>query len=521
MADNYFSSPRYLRWNGRPVVTFFLNTSLAIDWATVRASAAGNPLFIFRNSGGFTDTDSDGSFAWVGISSTATDMGLSYVDGFYKAALSHASELGIGSGYKGFNDTLASWGKDRIVDQQCGQTWLATWAEAGKYYSSANQLGNLQIATWNDYEEGTEVESGIDNCVTISATLSGSTLGWTITGLENTVDHYTVFASQDGQNLMGVAQVAAGTHAADLSALGLPAGQYSFFVKAVGKPTLLNHMSGAVSYTVAGTVSQPPAAKLAVTPASGIAPLTVSASTSGSSCSGGTVTSTQIDFGDGTVVKAASASHVYKSAGTYTVVSTVTGSNGMTGTAQQKVTAAVSKAPAVVLSVSPASGAAPLSVTASTAGSTAPNGSIASTSINFGDGTVVSGASATHVYSAAGSFTVTATVTDNVGAQGTAQTSVSITAAPAPVQSSGVTVTAPVNSSSVSNPVKVIAKAVAAKSAKITAMKIYVDSVSKYSVNAASINTTLTLSSGKHSMTVQAWDSAGAIYKTNVSITVK
>ena len=202
MADNYFSSPRYLRWNGRPVVTFFLNTSLAIDWATVRASAAGNPLFIFRNSGGFTNTDSDGSFAWVGISSTATDMGLSYVDGFYKAALSHASELGIGSGYKGFNDTLASWGKDRIVDQQCGQTWLATWAEAGKYYSSANQLTNLQIATWNDYEEGTEVESGIDNCVTISAALSGGTLGWTISGQENTIDHYTIFASQDGQNLM-------------------------------------------------------------------------------------------------------------------------------------------------------------------------------------------------------------------------------------------------------------------------------------------------------------------------------
>ena len=89
------------------------------------------------------------------------------------------------------------------------------------------------------------------------------------------------------------------------------------------------------------------------------------------------------------------------------------------------------------------------------------------------------------------------------------QTSVVVTAAPVPVQSSGVTVTAPANNSTVSSPVKVVATATAAKSAKITAMKIYVDSVSKYSVNAASINTTLKLSSGKHSMTVQAWDSAG------------
>jgi PKD repeat protein len=513
-----------LLWNGRPVVSFFLNTSLAIDWATVRAQAAGNPVFIFRNSSGFTDTDSDGSFAWTNVSSNVNDMGLSSQDSFYTTGIAHPSLLTIGSAYKGFNDTLASWGSDRIKNQQCGQTWLAIWAEAGKYYSASSQLPLLQIATWNDYEEGTEVESGIDNCVTISAALSGSTLSWTITGLESTIDHYQVFASQDGQNLMAVQQVAAGTHAADLSALGLPAGSYSFFVKAVAKPTLLNHMSSAVSYTVAGT-AQPPTATLALTPSSGIAPLTVSASTSGSACSSGSIQSTQIDFGDGTVVASATASHAYNSAGSYTVTATVTGSNGMTGTAKQAVTVKANQPPVVALSVSPATGVAPLSVTASTAGSSAPNGSIASTSIDFGDGTVASGASAAHVYSTAGNFTVKATVTDNIGAAGSAQTSVTVIAAapapPASAQSSGVAVSAPANNSTVGSPVKVVATASAAKSAKITAMKIYVDTVSKYSVNAAAINTELTLSSGKHNLTVQAWDSAGAIYKTYVAITVK
>jgi len=339
------------------------------------------------------------------------------------------------------------------MNQQCGQTWLAGFAEINEYYSASNQLPFVQLPTWNDYEEGTELESGIDNCVTISAALSGSTLGWTITGQESTIDYYTVFASQDGVNLMPVEQVAAGTHAADLSALGLPAGLYSFFVKVVAKPGLLNQMSGAVSYTLAT-----PAVMLAVTPTSGIAPVTVTASTAGSTCSGGTIASTQIDFGDGTVVAAASASHAYNSAGMYTVTAIATGSNGLTGTAQQTVTVAANKPPVVALSVSLPSGTAPLSMTASTAGSTAPNGSIASTSIDFGDGTVVSAASATHVYSTAGNFTVKATVTDNVGAKGTAQTSVNITASapppPASVQSSGVAVTAPVNNSSVSNPVK-------------------------------------------------------------------
>jgi PKD repeat protein len=516
MADNYFGSPRYLRWNGRPVVSFFLNTSLAINWATVRAQAAGNPVFIFRNSSGFTDTDSDGSFSWTNVSSNVNDMGLSAMDTFYTTGLAHPSLLTIGSAYKGFNDTLASWGSNRVMNQQCGQTWLATFAEISKYYSVSTQLPFLQLATWNDYEEGTEIESGIDNCVTISAALSSSALGWTITGQESTIDHYTVFASQDGVNLMAVEQVAAGTHAADLSALGLPAGQYLFFVKAVAKPGLLNQMSDAVSYTLAA-----PTVMLAVTPANGIAPVTVSASTAGSTCSGATIKSTQIDFGDGAVMTAASASHVYGGAGTYTVTATATGSNGLTGTAQQTVTVVANKPPVVALSVSPASGTAPLSVTASTAGSTAPNGSNASTSIDFGDGTVVSAASATHVYSTAGSFTVKATVTDNVGAQGTAQTSVSVVVA-APVQSSGVTVIAPVSNSSVSKSVKFVASANPTSSiAKITAMKIYVDSVSQYSVNAASINTTLTLSSGKHNITVQAWDSTGAVYKNSFTITVK
>jgi PKD repeat protein len=44
------------------------------------------------------------------------------------------------------------------------------------------------------------------------------------------------------------------------------------------------------------------------------------------------------------------------------------------------------KPPIAALSVTPTSGTAPLSVSASTAGSTDPDGSIASVSINFGDG---------------------------------------------------------------------------------------------------------------------------------------
>jgi hypothetical protein len=52
-------------------------------------------------------------------------------------------------------------------------------------------------------------------------------------------------------------------------------------------------------------------------------------------------------------------------------------------------------------------------------------------------------------------------------------------------------------------------------------MKIYVDNTAKYSVNAASINTNLTLSAGSHHITVQAWDTSGTTYKDSLVITVQ
>lgn len=86
--------------------------------------------------------------------------------------------------------------------------------------------------------------------------------------------------------------------------------------------------------------------------------------------------------------------------------------------------------------------------------------------------------------------------------------------------SNGVTICSPTNGSTVASPVHVTA---AAKSslASITAMRVYVDNTSVYSVNAASINTYLSIASGTHSMVVQAWDATGAVYKSSLSIQVQ
>jgi len=81
-----------------------------------------------------------------------------------------------------------------------------------------------------------------------------------------------------------------------------------------------------------------------------------------------------------------------------------------------------------------------------------------------------------------------------------------------------VTVSTPAAGQTVGAPVHVVASASSAQ--PITAMRIYLDSVSVFLGSAAQIDTTFAASPGSHLLVVQAWDSTGAVFKTPMTITV-
>jgi hypothetical protein len=251
-----FSNASYLKYGGRPVVLFFSQPSAGIDWTAVMANAtvaAVNPVWIFQNQSGFTTPSvTGGAYSWITNSfADPNDWGSTYLQAFYTVAKANPSKYAFGSTKKGFNDNEASWGSNRVINQNCGDTWLQTWNIINTNYSAGTQMHGVQLATWDDYEEGTSLETGIDNCVAFTSfSGTGTTLNWTISGAENTLSRFEVFVSTDGSNLMKLADnIAASSRSLNLSSYNL-SGTLKFYVKAIGKPFFVNKMSAVTTLTL-------------------------------------------------------------------------------------------------------------------------------------------------------------------------------------------------------------------------------------------------------------------------------
>lgn len=323
MNQNYFGAPSYLKVDGHPVWQSFLiedgwtlnSTGAAPSWTDVwvhveqfASNLAGNcpalssvyanapnngvPDLEFENASGFSHdgsaADSQGAFAWihpgVGISpqTSSVSSDLSTLTSFYQTAQSNSAKNAWGAGFSAFNDVMAGWSPapaGRIEDNGCGRTWLNSLGAAKTFLP-----GFIQAVTWNDYDEGTQIETGIDNCVSaITASVSGNTLSWQVSfatradgssGDDSTIDRFNIYDSSDGENLTLAAAICnlggdsatndhlcpdmgAATRSTDLKALLPGSAVHKIYVQAVGKPSIQNHViAEALNYDpVAVTVS--------------------------------------------------------------------------------------------------------------------------------------------------------------------------------------------------------------------------------------------------------------------------
>lgn len=274
--QSYASSPVYWTDNGQPVVAFFVTQSLwsnptpnwSAIWTGMKAhtDAYTKPFKFLYEFGSFTTSAYDnGRFAWSQppvFSSTdqlwwgsSTALSPTYLDNFYAAGITHPSQLAVGAIYKGFDDHMASWGGNRVIAQQCGQILLNTAKEVGKYFGGNNpQIPYMQVITWNDYEEGSEVESGIDNCYTVNASLSGNLLSWSLVASDSlyatpaTIHHFNVYFADAGGNLYPVAtNLPSTTTSLNLSTV-VPSGSWTIYVEMVGQPLIINRISNPMTY---------------------------------------------------------------------------------------------------------------------------------------------------------------------------------------------------------------------------------------------------------------------------------
>lgn len=186
------------------------------------------------------------------------------------------------------------------------------------------------------------------------------------------------------------------------------------------------------SQTLNITPNQPPNCTLtSVSPTSGAAPLPVTAS---GSCTDpeGDVTSTTINWGDGTTSTGSSGSHTYAATGNFPVTLSATDAAGNNASsAPVNVNVTNNKPPSCSLSITPDKGSAPLSVTAN-ASCNDPENDIISEALNWGDGTTTPVSSTTqtytHTYATAGTFAAVLSATDSANNTGTAQKTVRVTA---------------------------------------------------------------------------------------------
>lgn len=159
LDQNWFRDPAYLKRDGRPVVLNFgpQKFTLWSDWEKIFATAAVRPWSVSLED--HAEHDADGFYNWPAMARSGggtlrPDVLVDQLNTFY--AKTRKAPWLVASAWPGFHDiyqqagVAASYG---FLDDYDGETFRLTLGAALKAKADV-----VQLATWNDYGEGTVLE---------------------------------------------------------------------------------------------------------------------------------------------------------------------------------------------------------------------------------------------------------------------------------------------------------------------------------------------------------------------------
>lgn len=171
ILKNYIlpNTSNYMNYHDKPAVFVFNYPSeylSASDYDSIlNVEFGGNkPLLIWNQIEDTTIDYIDASYPWVGPDNTGWDTitclnwGKNYLAWYYPQVNYQGMYLdfAIGGVWPGF-DSVCTWCKNRCMDRQDGIVYDSTWSFINNYQQLL-PLKWVVIETWNDWNEGTEIE---------------------------------------------------------------------------------------------------------------------------------------------------------------------------------------------------------------------------------------------------------------------------------------------------------------------------------------------------------------------------
>ncbi len=128
------------------------------------------PILLMEDGGMRYSDVLDGFDAWVqlgdrGWTTDGSNWGQRALESFYeKMREKYPNSIAVRAAWPGFHNRKASWRVNRYMYPRCGKTLEELLLAFRCYYTNSDPLPFLLIITWNDYEEGTAIERGVNNC---------------------------------------------------------------------------------------------------------------------------------------------------------------------------------------------------------------------------------------------------------------------------------------------------------------------------------------------------------------------